>query len=185
MAKRPPPRRRGHLDLDRAKRGHELVPSWRTGDRDGMTRQDFLENRAIRVNHSMQLVSDGLGRVRRCGVRGVWPRHGLATLVKQCRASDGTVTPGAEAQSDADVDAPVSCRYSKKAENHAHALSIYFMNYGFCRIHETPQVDAGDGRASDRPAVDVTDLLRAMDSYHLSTANPVPLGRPLAGCPLP
>ncbi len=27
--------------------------------------------------------------------------------------------------------------HSKKAENHEHALSAYFMNYNFCRIHET------------------------------------------------
>ena len=27
--------------------------------------------------------------------------------------------------------------FSKKAENHAHALTIYFMHYNFVRIHQT------------------------------------------------
>jgi hypothetical protein len=27
--------------------------------------------------------------------------------------------------------------FSKKAENHAHALAIYFMDYDFARIHQT------------------------------------------------
>ena len=27
--------------------------------------------------------------------------------------------------------------FSKKAENHAHSVSIYFMHYNFVRIHQT------------------------------------------------
>ena len=27
--------------------------------------------------------------------------------------------------------------FSKKAENHAHAVSLYFMHYNFCRVHQT------------------------------------------------
>ena len=30
--------------------------------------------------------------------------------------------------------------YSKKVENHAHALALYFMYYNFCRIHQTLRV---------------------------------------------
>lgn len=37
--------------------------------------------------------------------------------------------------------------FSKKLENHIHALSIYFMHYNFCRIHQslrvTPAMAAG------------------------------------------
>ena len=37
--------------------------------------------------------------------------------------------------------------FSKKAENHAHAVSLFFMFYNFCRIHKTlrvtPAMEAG------------------------------------------
>ncbi len=37
--------------------------------------------------------------------------------------------------------------FSKKVENHIHALSLYFMFYNFCRIHKTlrvtPAMEAG------------------------------------------
>jgi hypothetical protein len=27
--------------------------------------------------------------------------------------------------------------FSKKIENHAHAIALHFMHYNFCRIHQT------------------------------------------------
>jgi len=30
--------------------------------------------------------------------------------------------------------------FSKKLENHEHALALYFMHYNFCRIHRTLRV---------------------------------------------
>jgi hypothetical protein len=37
--------------------------------------------------------------------------------------------------------------FSKKAENHAHAVSLHYMNYNFARIHKslriTPAIAAG------------------------------------------
>ncbi len=42
--------------------------------------------------------------------------------------------------------------FSKKIENHAHAVSLHFMYYNFCRIHQilkiTPAMAAG---VTDRP----------------------------------
>ena len=37
--------------------------------------------------------------------------------------------------------------FSKKAENHAHMLAIYYVYYNFCRVHQTlrvtPAMEAG------------------------------------------
>jgi hypothetical protein len=37
--------------------------------------------------------------------------------------------------------------FSKKVENHATALALWFMNYNFCRVHQTlrvtPAMEAG------------------------------------------
>ncbi len=30
--------------------------------------------------------------------------------------------------------------FSKKLENHGHAVALYFMHYNFCRVHKTPRV---------------------------------------------
>jgi hypothetical protein len=37
--------------------------------------------------------------------------------------------------------------FSKKIENHGHAVALHFMNYNFCRVHKTlrvtPAMEAG------------------------------------------
>jgi len=30
--------------------------------------------------------------------------------------------------------------FSKKVENHAHAIAIHYMHYNFCRVHQTLRV---------------------------------------------
>jgi IS1 family transposase len=47
--------------------------------------------------------------------------------------------------------------FSKKIENHCHALSLYFMFYNFCRIHKTLKV-------SPAMAAGVTDTLWSMEN---------------------
>jgi hypothetical protein len=56
--------------------------------------------------------------------------------------------------------------HSKKAENHAHMVSLHFMHYNFCRIHSslrvTPAMDAG---VTERlwSVKDIVDLLDAAE----------------------
>lgn len=53
--------------------------------------------------------------------------------------------------------------FSKKVENHAHALALYFMFYNFCRIHKTlkcsPAMEAG---VTDR-LWDIEDILALLN----------------------
>jgi hypothetical protein len=46
--------------------------------------------------------------------------------------------------------------FSKKLENHCHALALYFMFYNFCRIHKTLKI-------SPAMAAGVTDKLWSME----------------------
>ena len=39
--------------------------------------------------------------------------------------------------------------FSKKAENHAHMMAIYFMHYNFVRIHKTLKITPAMGRRCD------------------------------------
>jgi hypothetical protein len=51
---------------------------------------------------------------------------------------------------DADVDAALHTPnngFSKKLENHGHAVALHYMHYNFCRVHKTlrvtPAMEAG------------------------------------------
>jgi len=61
--------------------------------------------------------------------------------------------------------------FSKKLENHIHALSIYFMHYNFVRIHQslrvTPAMEAG---VTDR-LWDLTDIVRIVDEWEVNREN--------------
>ena len=60
--------------------------------------------------------------------------------------------------------------FSKKLENHAHALSIYFMHYNFVRIHQTlrttPAMAAGVTRRLWEMA-DVVEVLEVWERKHV------------------
>ncbi len=55
--------------------------------------------------------------------------------------------------------------FSKKIENHVHAISIYFMHYNFVRIHQslriTPVMAAG---VTDK-LWSLEDLVRVIDDW--------------------
>lgn len=60
--------------------------------------------------------------------------------------------------------------FSKKAENHAHAVSLYFMHYNFCRSHQTLTKANGGIHTSPAMAAGLTtyiwkveDVLRLMN----------------------
>lgn len=61
--------------------------------------------------------------------------------------------------------------FSKKLENHEHALAIYFMYYNFVRIHttlkETPAMAAGvTGKLFE-----MVDLVKITDDYNAKNSN--------------
>jgi hypothetical protein len=51
---------------------------------------------------------------------------------------------------------PVTNAFSKKVENHCHALALYFVWYNFCRIHKSLRV-------TPAMAAGVSDSLRDME----------------------
>lgn len=68
--------------------------------------------------------------------------------------------------------------FSKKAENHAHAVSLYFMHYNFCRPHATLTKAAKGVKTTPAMAARVTDhvwtieeILGLMDPNRLLHSN--------------
>ena len=52
--------------------------------------------------------------------------------------------------------------HSKKIENHIYAISLHFMYYNFCKIHQTLRVSpAMEAKVTDR-LWDVEDIVRLL-----------------------
>ena len=54
--------------------------------------------------------------------------------------------------------------FSKKLDNHVHALALYFAFYNFCRIHKTPEGHPCDGRGYHRPLWSLEDIVAKIDA---------------------
>jgi IS1 family transposase len=55
--------------------------------------------------------------------------------------------------------------FSKKVENHIHALSIYFMHYNFCRIHQTLRTSPAQAAKVTSKLWELTDIVRMVDEW--------------------
>jgi IS1 family transposase len=55
--------------------------------------------------------------------------------------------------------------FSKKVENHVHALSIYFMHYNFCRIHQTLRTSPAQAAGVTSKLWELTDIVRMVDEW--------------------
>lgn len=54
--------------------------------------------------------------------------------------------------------------FSKKVENHEHALAIYFMHYNFCRIHQTLHVTPAMEAGSTNHVWSLEEMVALLDS---------------------
>jgi IS1 family transposase len=66
--------------------------------------------------------------------------------------------------------------FSKKMQNHCHALAIYFMHYNFCRIHQTLRVSPAMAAGVTAELWDMTDVVRMIDECENAPRNPEPTG---------
>jgi IS1 family transposase len=69
--------------------------------------------------------------------------------------------------------------FSKKMENHTFALSIYFMHYNFCRIHQTTRVTPAMAAGVTDKLWDMTDVVKIVDAFEQGEL--VSTGRELGG----
>ncbi|MDX2144700.1 MAG: IS1 family transposase [Rhodospirillaceae bacterium] len=59
--------------------------------------------------------------------------------------------------------------FSKKVENHVHALSIYFMHYNFARIHQTLRVSPAMAAGVTDKLWSMEDVVRMVEAYENKT----------------
>jgi IS1 family transposase len=58
--------------------------------------------------------------------------------------------------------------FSKKAENHAHAVAIYFMHYNFVRIHQTLKVTPAMAAGVTSKLWEMGDMVKVLEDWETS-----------------
>jgi hypothetical protein len=54
--------------------------------------------------------------------------------------------------------------FSKKAENHAHTMAIYFMHYNFVRIHQTLKVTPAMAAGVTKRLWEMSDIVDVIEA---------------------
>jgi hypothetical protein len=55
--------------------------------------------------------------------------------------------------------------FSKKAENHAHAVAIYFMHYNFIRIHQTLRCPPAMAAGVTTKLWELADMVKVLEDW--------------------
>ena len=58
--------------------------------------------------------------------------------------------------------------FSKKAENHAHMMAIYFMHYNFVRIHQTLKVTPAMAAGVTTKLWEMSDMVKVLEDWEAS-----------------
>jgi IS1 family transposase len=173
----------------------KLIASWYVGRRDAGAAYEFMTDLKSRLANRVQLTTDGHGAYPSTVDSAFARDIDYAMLVRKygetpeaekryspavCIGAERHVVrgrPDPEEISTSDVERQnLSLRmgmrrftrtnaFSKKLENHMHALSIYFMHHNFVRIHQplrvTPAMEAG---VTDQ-LWDLTDIVQIVDEW--------------------
>ena len=145
----------------------KLVPCWRVGDRTARDAHLFMLQLESRLASRVQLTSDGLSCYVEAVETAFGPSVDYAMLAKMFTTDISISKKCIQGKPDKkhistsfverqNLTMRTSMRrftrktnaFSKKLENHMHAVSLHFMYYNFCRPHSslknaTPAVAAG------------------------------------------
>jgi hypothetical protein len=58
--------------------------------------------------------------------------------------------------------------FSKKAENHAHMMAIYFMHYNFVRIHQSLKVTPAMAAGVTKRLWEMSDIVDVLEAWEQS-----------------
>jgi IS1 family transposase len=172
----------------------KLVPCWHIGRRDAQAAYEFINDLASRLAHRVMLTTDGFKPYLEAVESAFGADIDYAMLIKiygesqdevryspaECCGTRTEVISGdpfppmistsmVERQN---LTMRMSMRrftrltngFSKKLENHMHAIALHYMFYNFCRIHQTlrctPAMEAG----ISKKVWEIEDIVALLDS---------------------
>ena len=186
---------------------NKLIPAWYVGDRSALSAYRFLRALQPRLAHRVQLTTDGLhAYLVAVRAAFISTSIDYAVLVKlygdgdSGRYSPGTVTgiQTTRVRGNPDPDKIYTSHverqnltvrmsnrrftrltngFSKSIDSHKNSLALHFVNYNFCRIHQslrvTPAMQAG---ITDRlwSLEDIARLAEGQPDQPVSTPQPQP-----------
>ncbi len=171
----------------------KLVPCWHVGRRDANAASEFIADLASRLKNRVMLTTDGFKPYLEAVEESFGADIDYAMLIKIYGASQDEVryspaeccgtrtevitgdpfppmvsTSYVERQN---LTMRMSMRrftrltngFSKKLENHMHAIALHYMYYNFCRIHQslrcTPAMEAG----ISKKVWEIEDIVKLLD----------------------
>jgi IS1 family transposase len=173
----------------------KLIPSWLVGSRDAHAAHDFIGDLALRLANRVQLISDGHRPYLQAVEESFGAEIDYAMLVKiygdvpgagryspgECagaekRRVEGRPDPALISTSYAERQnlsmrmgmrrfTRLTNRFSKKAENHAHGVAIYFMHHNFVRIHTTLRCTPAMAAGVTTKLWDLSDMVKVLEEW--------------------
>lgn len=163
----------------------KLVPTWYVGARNAVCAKEFVADLASRMSGCIQLTSDGFAKYKDA-VEEAFQDIDYGMIYKMYDEYSGRylgsqkVThlgkPDKQLMTTAHVERQnLTMRtnirrftrktnaFSKKTENHCHAVALYFMFYNFCRIHKTLRVTPAMAAGVTDRVWDVEDIARLIE----------------------
>jgi IS1 family transposase len=171
----------------------KLVPCWHVGRRDGLAAYEFIKDLAGRLKHRVQLTTDGHKPYLEAVEAAFGCEIDYAILIKiygkpqeeirysppiclgtQCNTVSGNPdkkhisTSYVERQN---LTMRMSMRrftrltnaFSKKLENHMHAIALHYMYYNFARIHKTLRCTPAMAAGVSQKLWEIEDIVTLLD----------------------
>ena len=178
----------------------KLVPSWLVGGRDLGSAYTFMHDLADRLTTRVQLTTDGYGVYLEAVESAFYTGIDYAMLHKIYGTSDPertyspapclginvkTITgqPDPTHVSTSYVErqnltmrmsmkrfARLSNGFSKKIENHAHAVALHYMHYNFVRIHKTLRTTPAQAAGITDRLWEIADIVGLLDGVNSHAA---------------
>ena len=178
----------------------KLAVSWLVGDRTGVTAADFMDDLRERITGRVQLTSDGhnpyleavegafagdVDYAMLVKIYGTTPEDRRKRYIGADRQRisgkpkpEWISTSGVERQN---LTMRMCMRrftrktnaFSKKVENHAAAISLHFMYYNFCRLHQSLRITPAMAAGVTTRVWEISDIVKLIDD---SLPKPGPRG---------